>query len=125
MHIMKLTHDQLKLTANTIRCLCADMIEKANSGHPGAPMGMADLLSVLWLRFLNVDPKDVKWAGRDRLVFSGGHASSLYYALAHLSGVGGLSMDELKDFRQLGPNNIRLSEIIKNFLSSKRENIFI
>lgn len=99
---MKLTNDQLKLTANTIRCLCADMIEKANSGHPGAPMGMADLLSVLWLRFLNVDPKDTKWAGRDRLVFSGGHASSLYYALAHLAGVGGLTMDELKDFRQLG-----------------------
>ena len=99
---MKLTNDQLKLTANTIRCLCADMIEKANSGHPGAPMGMADLLSVLWLRFLNVDPKDTKWAGRDRLVFSGGHASSLYYALAHLAGVGGLTMDELKDSRQLG-----------------------
>lgn len=99
---MKLTDEQLKLAANTIRCLCADMIEKANSGHPGAPMGMADFLSVLWLKFLNVDPLDTKWAGRDRLVFSGGHASSIFYALAHLSGMGGLTMDELKNFRQLG-----------------------
>jgi transketolase len=78
------------------------MVEKAKSGHPGAAMGMADLATSLWLNFLNFDPKDVKWAGRDRLVFSGGHASSLLYALFHLAGVGGLAMDELKDFRQLG-----------------------
>lgn len=99
---MKVSIDQLKLVSSTIRCLCADMIEKANSGHPGAPLGMADLASVLWLEHLNVDPKDPMWAGRDRLVFSGGHASSLIYALFHLSGMSKLSMDELKTFRQWG-----------------------
>ncbi len=99
---MKLTNEQLKHAADTIRCLCADMIEKAKSGHPGAAMGMADLAVSLWLKFLNFDPKDTKWTGRDRLVFSGGHASSLLYALFHLAGVGELSMDELKNFRQLG-----------------------
>ena len=99
---MKVTTDQMKLVANTIRCLCADMIEKANSGHPGAAMGMADLASVLWLNHLRVDPQDVAWANRDRLVFSGGHASALVYALFHFAGVGGLSMDELKTFRQWG-----------------------
>ncbi len=99
---MKITDDLLRLTANTIRCLCADMIEKANSGHPGAAMGMADLATVLWMKHLNVDPKDPAWAGRDRLVFSGGHASSLVYALFHLSGMGNLTMDEIKTFRQLG-----------------------
>ena len=99
---MKLTNDQLKLAANTVRCLCADMIDKANSGHPGAPLGMADLAVSLWLKFLNVAPKDLKWPGRDRLVFSGGHASALVYALHHLAGVGGVTMDELKTFRQFG-----------------------
>ena len=98
---MKLTNDQLKLAANTVRCLCVDMIEKANSGHPGAPLGMADHAVSLWLKYLNVDPQDTKWAGRDRLVFSGGHASSLVYALFHLAGTAGLTMDELKNFRQL------------------------
>ena len=99
---MTTTNEQLKLAANTIRCLCADMIEKARSGHPGAAMGMADLAVTLWLRHLRVDPQDVNWKNRDRLVFSGGHASSLVYALAHLSGMGGVTMDELKSFRQLG-----------------------
>ena len=99
---MKLTDELFRLSSNAIRCLCADMVEKANSGHPGAPMGMADLAAVLWLKHLNVDPKDPSWTGRDRLVFSGGHASALVYALFHLSGMGGLSMDELKTFRQWG-----------------------
>ena len=99
---MKVTNDQLKLVANTIRCLCADMVEKANSGHPGAPMGMADLAATLWLRHLKVDPKDTAWANRDRLVFSGGHASALVYALAHLSGTGDVTMEELQTFRQFG-----------------------
>ena len=99
---MKHSVDQLKLVSSTIRCLCADMIEKANSGHPGAALGLADLASVLWLEQLNVDPKDPLWAGRDRLVFSGGHASSLVYALFHLAGMGKLTLDELKTFRQFG-----------------------
>ena len=99
---MKLSTEQLKLASNTVRCLCADMVDKANSGHPGAPLGMADLAVSLWLRFLNVAPGDAKWPGRDRLVFSGGHASSLVYALFHLAGVGALTLDELKTFRQFG-----------------------
>ena len=99
---MKMTDDQLKLASNTIRCLCADMVEKAKSGHPGAPMGMADLAATLWLRHLRVDPQDTGWKNRDRLVFSGGHASALVYALTHLSGTGGLTMEELQAFRQFG-----------------------
>ena len=99
---MKTTNELLKLAADTIRCLCADIVEKANSGHPGAAMGMADLAVTLWLRHLRVDPRDTAWKNRDRLVFSGGHASSLVYALTHLSGTGGLSMEELQTFRQFG-----------------------
>ena len=99
---MKVTNDQLKLVANTIRCLCADIVEKANSGHPGAPMGMADLAATLWLRHLKVDPRDTAWKNRDRLVFSGGHASALVYALTHLSGTGGVTLEDLQTFRQWG-----------------------
>ena len=99
---MKVNAEQLKLASNTIRCLCADMVENAASGHPGVAMGLADLASVLWLKYLNVDPRDPKWESRDRLVFSGGHASTLVYALNHLSGMGDVTMDELKRFRQFG-----------------------
>ena len=99
---MKYTNEQLKLAADTVRCLAADAIEKANSGHPGAPMGMADLAVSLWLKFLNFDPKDVEWAVRDRLVFSGGHASMLVYSLLHLAGVKGCEMDQVQTFRQFG-----------------------
>lgn len=99
---MKLTNEQLKLAADTVRCLCADIVDKAKSGHPGGPMGQADLAVSLWLKFLNIDPKDPKWPGRDRMVFSGGHTSALVYALSHLAGVGGLTIDELKTFRQFG-----------------------
>ena len=99
---MTVSNEQLKLAADTIRCLCADMVEKAHSGHPGAAMGMADLAATLWLRHLRVDPQDTAWKNRDRLVFSGGHASSLVYALNHLSGTGGVTMEELQTFRQLG-----------------------
>lgn len=99
---MKIEESKMKLVADTIRCLCADMVEKANSGHPGAALGMADMASVLWLEHLTVDPRDTKWKNRDRLVFSGGHASALVYALNHLSGTGGVTLDELKTFRQFG-----------------------
>ena len=97
---MKYTDKQMKLAADTIRCLCSDMIDKANSGHPGAPLGMADVATTLWLEHLCVDPKNPLWANRDRLVFSGGHASALIYSLFHLSGMGGTTLDELKTFRQ-------------------------
>ena len=99
---MKYTNEQLKRAADTVRCLAADAIEKAKSGHPGAPMGMADLAVSLWLKYLNFDPKDVNWAMRDRLVFSGGHASMLVYSLFHLAGVKGCEMDQVETFRQLG-----------------------
>ena len=99
---MKYTNEQLKLAANTVRCLCADMVEKAKSGHPGAPMGLADLAVSLWLNYLDFDPKDTQWEGRDRFVLSGGHGSTLAYALFHLAGVKGAEMDQCQTFRQLG-----------------------
>lgn len=86
---------------NTIRMLAADGVEKAKSGHPGAPMGMADMAFVLWTEFLNFDPKNPQWAGRDRFVLSGGHASMLLYTMLHLSGFD-VSLDDLKNFRQWG-----------------------
>ena len=89
----------LKKEANTIRFLSADMIQKANSGHPGAPMGLADIAVVL-SRHLNHNPKNPNWINRDRLVFSGGHASALIYSLLYLWGYG-LEIEDLKEFRQL------------------------
>ncbi len=89
------------LAANTIRVLSTDAVEKANSGHPGMPMGMADLAVVLWSKYLNVDPTDPTWPDRDRFVLSNGHGSMLLYSLLHLSGFP-LSMEEIKNFRQWG-----------------------
>ena len=88
-----------KKMANTIRFLAADMIQKANSGHPGAPMGLADI-AVILSEHLRHNPKNPKWLNRDRLVFSGGHATGLIYSLLHLWGYD-LSLDDLKNFRQL------------------------
>ncbi len=90
-----------RLAANTIRFLAVDAVEKARSGHPGMPMGMADAGYVLWTRFLRHDPTDPAWPGRDRFVLSAGHGSMLLYALLHLSGYD-LPMEELQRFRQLG-----------------------
>ncbi|WRG30111.1 transketolase [Helicobacter pylori] len=91
--------ERLKSMANTLRFLCADMIDKANSGHPGVCLGLADVMVVLSLH-LNINPINPKWLNRDRLVFSGGHASALAYSLLHLWGFD-LSLDDLKRFRQL------------------------
>ena len=99
---MRISNDQLMLCANTIRCLAADMVQKANSGHPGVALGLADVAATLWLRFLKYEPKDPAWDDRDRLVFSGGHGSSLVYSLLALAEVGGVKLDELQSFRQLG-----------------------
>ena len=90
----------LKKQADTIRFLAADMVQQANSGHPGAPMGLADIVTIL-ARHLNHNPKNPKWLNRDRLVFSGGHASALVYSYLHLTGYD-LSLEDLKNFRQLG-----------------------
>ncbi len=86
--------------ANAIRALSMDAVQKANSGHPGAPMGMADIAEVLWNDFLKHNPGNPKWADRDRFVLSNGHGSMLIYSLLHLTGYD-LPMDELKNFRQL------------------------
>lgn len=89
----------LQKQADTIRFLAADMVQRANSGHPGAPMGMADIATVL-SKHLNINPADEKWLNRDRLVFSGGHATGLVYSLLHLWGFD-VSINDLKNFRQL------------------------
>lgn len=87
--------------ANAIRALAMDAVQKAKSGHPGMPMGMADIATALWTRHLRFNPQDPKWSGRDRFILSNGHGSMLQYALLHLTGFD-LSMDDLKAFRQLG-----------------------
>ncbi|MDY9647045.1 transketolase [Escherichia coli] len=89
-----------QLLANAIRMLSVDAIQKANSGHPGAPMGMADIAEVVWRRHLRHNPKNPQWFNRDRYVQSNGHGSMLIYALLHLTGYD-LSMDDIRDFRQL------------------------
>ena len=86
--------------ANAVRALSMDAVQRANSGHPGAPMGMADIAEVLWNDYLQHNPEDPNWINRDRFVLSNGHGSMLLYALLHLSGYA-LSIDDLKDFRQL------------------------
>ena len=90
------------MMANAIRFLAADAVEKANSGHPGLPMGMADVATVLFSRYLKFDPASPDWPDRDRFVLSAGHGSMLLYALLHLTGYEDMTMDELRNFRQLG-----------------------
>ncbi len=98
--------------SNTIKFLSADMVQKANSGHPGAPMGLSDIMSVL-MKFIKHNPKNPKWLNRDRLVFSGGHASALVYSYLYLSGYD-LSLDDLKNFRQLHSRTPGHPEITTN-----------
>src|SRR6201988_1113472 len=87
--------------ANAIRALAADAVEKAKSGHPGMPMGMAEIAVALWTRHLRHNPADPRWPDRDRFVLSNGHGSMLQYALLHLSGYA-VSLDDIRSFRQLG-----------------------
>ena len=93
------THAEM---ANAIRFLAIDAVEKAKSGHPGMPMGMADVATVLFSRFLKFDPADPAWPDRDRFVLSAGHGSMLLYALLHLTGYEGVTSDQLRAFRQWG-----------------------
>jgi transketolase len=86
--------------ANAIRALSMDAVQKANSGHPGMPMGMADIAEVLWNDFLQHNPKNPHWLNRDRFMLSNGHGSMLHYSLLHLSGYD-LTLEDLKNFRQL------------------------
>lgn len=90
----------LKKMADTVRILSADMVEKAGSGHPGMPLGMADVATVLWTHFLKFDPKAPSWFDRDRFVLSNGHGSALLYSLLYLTGFPDFSLDDLKSFRQ-------------------------
>ncbi len=97
----KQTREHAEL-ANAIRVLAMDAVENAKSGHPGMPMGMADVATVLWSRFLKFDPADPAWPDRDRFVLSAGHGSMLIYALLYLTGYPEMTLDELRRFRQLG-----------------------
>src|SRR5438067_4418138 len=93
---------KLRRMANAIRALAMDAVERAKSGHPGMPMGMADVATVLFTQFLRFDPQAPDWPDRDRFVLSAGHGSMLLYALLHLTGYADLTLDELRRFRQLG-----------------------
>ena len=92
----------IQLAANTIRGLSMDGVQAAKSGHPGMPMGMADVAAVLWLNYLKHNPKNPAWADRDRFILSAGHGSMLHYSLLHLAGFEDMTIDELKQFRQWG-----------------------
>ncbi len=96
-----MTKDFAQLAVNTLKGLAIDGVQQANSGHPGMPMGMADLAVVVWAKFLKVDPSNPKWIDRDRFVLSNGHGSMLLYSLLHLSGYP-LTMQDLRQFRQWG-----------------------
>ncbi|HYD04271.1 MAG TPA: transketolase, partial [Reyranella sp.] len=88
--------------ANAIRALAMDAVQQADSGHPGMPMGMADVATVLFSKFLKFDPTDPHWPDRDRFILSAGHGSMLLYSLLYLTGYADMTLDELKRFRQLG-----------------------
>ena len=88
--------------ANAIRVLAMDAVEAANSGHPGMPMGMADAATALFTRYLKFDPKDPRWPDRDRFILSAGHGSMLIYALLYLTGYERPTIDDIRNFRQLG-----------------------
>ncbi|HRY05556.1 MAG TPA: transketolase [Hyphomicrobiaceae bacterium] len=92
----------LKAMANAVRALSMDAVEKAKSGHPGMPMGMADVATVLFSQFMKVDPANPRWPDRDRFVLSAGHGSMLLYSIHHLLGFADMGIDQLKNFRQLG-----------------------
>src|SRR5690349_23819953 len=91
----------MRRMADAIRVLAIDAVEAAKSGHPGMPMGMADVATALWTRFLKFDAADPRWPDRDRFVLSAGHGSMLLYALLYLTGFDGMGIEEIKQFRQL------------------------
>lgn len=101
MLINKIDKHKAELAVNTIRMLSADAVEKAQSGHPGLPMGFADVAFVLWMQFLRFNPQNPQWPNRDRFILSAGHGSMLLYSLLHLFGYD-LSLDDIRQFRQFG-----------------------
>ena len=114
---MSLDPVRLAPMANAIRALAMDAVQAANSGHPGMPMGMADVATVLWSKYIKFDPTDPKWPDRDRFVLSAGHGSMLLYSLLHLTGYAHPTIDEIRHFRQLGspcaghPENTHLAGV--------------
>jgi len=102
MNDLTFTAEQHRDMSNAIAALSMDAVQKANSGHPGMPMGMADAATVLFSQFLKFDPKAPNWADRDRFILSAGHGSMLIYSLLHLTGYEAVTMEQIKDFRQLG-----------------------
>ena len=114
---MTIDPTRLAPMANAIRALAMDAVQAANSGHPGMPMGMADVATVLWTKYLRHDPADPAWPDRDRFVLSAGHGSMLLYALLHLTGYERPTMDDIRNFRQLGspcaghPENFELAGV--------------
>src|SRR3977135_1911391 len=88
--------------ANAIRALSMDAVQKANSGHPGMPMGMADVATVLFTKFLKFDPAAPTWPDRDRCILSAGHGSMLLYAMLYLTGYEKMTLEQIKNFRQMG-----------------------
>src|SRR4051812_10305599 len=109
--VTRAQHDRL---ANAIRALAMDAVEQAKSGHPGLPMGAADIATVLFTRFLKFDAADPNWPDRDRFVLSAGHGSMLIYALLHLLGYQSVSLDDIKNFRKL---NFRAPGHPENFVT--------
>ncbi|PCJ96030.1 MAG: transketolase [Zetaproteobacteria bacterium] len=97
-----LTHNNMKNMSNAIRALAMDAVQRANSGHPGMPMGMADVATILYSQFLKFDVKNPEWPDRDRFVLSGGHGSMLLYAVNYLTGYEKITLEEIKNFRTLG-----------------------
>ena len=96
-----LDKNTLKLLSNSIRFLSMDAVEKAKSGHPGMPMGMSDVATLLFSKFIKIYPKDPKWPNRDRFVLSAGHGSMLLYALNYFLGYKDMTIDQIKNFRQI------------------------
>ena len=114
---MTVSHDSL---ANAIRALAMDAVEKAKSGHPGLPMGAADIATVLFTKVLKYDSADIRWPDRDRFVLSAGHGSMLLYALLHLTGEPCMTMDEIQHFRQLRLADARPSGEFRHLPASRR-----
>ena len=115
------------LSINTIRFLSIDAVQKANSGHPGLPLGAAPMAYVLWTRFLKHNPGNPKWFDRDRFVLSAGHGSMLLYSLLHLTGYD-LSLEQIKQFRQWGsitpghPDPMARAHVFQNDPTSEKLN---
>ena len=102
MNTLKTNAESLRKLSNCIRILSCDAIEKAKSGHPGLPLGMADVMTTLAFEFMKYKPEDPKWADRDRLVLSAGHGSMMLYAFYYLAGYKDFTIEDLKNFRQMG-----------------------